>query len=119
MTKKANDLTFQVDQLTDEKKNENDLEEMDKMINDLNADVDMAQKQLDTSNDDKDGNEAMKQKYQDKLKSIRTERDQENKDHAKTQLIKGKYEKDIAEIIRFICSANVCLPNCIPKLNNQ
>ncbi|ELP87169.1 hypothetical protein EIN_354910 [Entamoeba invadens IP1] len=66
LTKKANDLTVQVDQLTDEKKkNDNDLEEIDKVINDLNAEVDMAQKQLDYTNDDKDGNEAMKQKYQD------------------------------------------------------
>ncbi|ELP91532.1 paramyosin, long form, putative [Entamoeba invadens IP1] len=85
LTKKANDLT--------------DLEEKDKMINDLNAEVDKAQKQLDTANDDKDGNEAMKQKYQDELMSVRTELDQEKKDHTKTQLIKGKYEKDIAEII--------------------
>ncbi|ELP84110.1 hypothetical protein EIN_502430 [Entamoeba invadens IP1] len=106
--KSTNDLTVQFDQLTDEKKknNEKDLEEMDKMVNDLNADVDMAHKQLDTANDDKDGNEAIKQKYQDKLKSVRTELYQVNKDHTKTQLIKGKYEKDIAEIIRFICSAN-------------
>ncbi|ELP86688.1 myosin heavy chain, clone, putative [Entamoeba invadens IP1] len=94
----TNDLTVQVDQLTDEKKKNKDLEEMDKMINDLNAEVDMAHKQLDTANDDKDGNKAMKQKYQDELKSVRTELDQEKKDHSKTQLIKGKYEKDIAEI---------------------
>ncbi|ELP85486.1 hypothetical protein EIN_040700 [Entamoeba invadens IP1] len=92
-------MTVQVDQLTNEKKkNEKDLEEMDKMINDLNAEVDMAQKQLDTANDDKDCNEAMKQKYQDELMSVRSELDQEKKDHAKTQLIKGKYKKDIAEI---------------------
>ncbi|ELP84420.1 myosin-7, putative [Entamoeba invadens IP1] len=89
LTKKAKDLTVQVDQLIDEKKkNDNDLEEMDKMIKDLNAEVDIAQKQLDTANDEKDGNEAMKQKYQDELKSVRTELDQENKDHTKTQLIK-------------------------------
>ncbi|ELP91819.1 myosin heavy chain, partial [Entamoeba invadens IP1] len=70
LTKKANYLTVQVDQLTDEKKkNEQDLEKLDKMINDLNAE------------------------------SIRTELDQEKKDHTKTQLIKGKYENDIAEII--------------------
>ncbi|ELP84100.1 Tropomyosin alpha-1 chain, putative [Entamoeba invadens IP1] len=66
--------------------------------NDLTVQVDKAQKQLDTAKDDKDGNEAMKQKYQDELKSVRTELDQEKKDHTKTQLIKGKYEKDIAEI---------------------
>ncbi|ELP91750.1 myosin heavy chain, embryonic smooth muscle isoform, putative [Entamoeba invadens IP1] len=68
------------------------------MINDLNAEVDKAQRQLDTANDDKDGNEAMKQKYQDELMSVRTELDQEKKYRAETQLIKGKYEKDIAEI---------------------
>ncbi|ELP88756.1 hypothetical protein EIN_330400 [Entamoeba invadens IP1] len=100
LIKKVNELIVQVDQLTDEKKkDEKDLEKMDKMIKDSNAKVDKAQKQLDTTNDDKDGNEAMKQKYQDELKSVRTELDQEKKDHSKTQLIKGKYEKDIAEII--------------------
>ncbi|ELP87075.1 hypothetical protein EIN_028600 [Entamoeba invadens IP1] len=52
--------TIQVEQLTDEKKkNEKNLEEMDKMIKDLCR---------------------------------------KKKDHAKTQLIKGKYKKDIAEI---------------------